>query len=67
VVTAQAELTKVGLKAATPSFVDVHVPPVGNGNALPKPPVKPGSVTAQQPPAGARVDQSALVKLTVAK
>jgi beta-lactam-binding protein with PASTA domain len=67
VVTAQAELTKVGLKAAAPSFVDVHVAPVGSGEAAPKPPVKPGSVTAQQPPAGSRVEQSALVRLTVAK
>jgi beta-lactam-binding protein with PASTA domain len=67
VVTAQAELTRVGLKAAAPSFVDVHVAPVGSGNAPPKPPVKPGSVTAQQPQAGSRVEQSALVKLTVAK
>jgi beta-lactam-binding protein with PASTA domain len=29
--------------------------------------VKPGAVLAQQPPAGSRVDQSAVVKLTVAK
>jgi len=67
VVSAQAELTKVGLKTGPPNFVDEHVPPVGNGNAPPKTPVKTGSVTAQQPPAGARVDQSSLVKLTVAK
>jgi hypothetical protein len=67
VVAAQAELTTVGLKAAAPSFVNVQVEPVGSGNAPPKLPVRPGSVTAQQPPAGARVDQSALVKLTVAK
>jgi beta-lactam-binding protein with PASTA domain len=67
VVSAQAELTKVGLKAAAPSFVDVHVAPVGSGDAQPKLPVRPGSVTAQQPLAGSRVDQSTLVKLTVAK
>jgi beta-lactam-binding protein with PASTA domain len=30
-------------------------------------PVKPGSVIAQQPPAGARVAQDDVVKLTVAK
>jgi beta-lactam-binding protein with PASTA domain len=30
-------------------------------------PVRPGSVTAQQPAAGARVEQGVLVKLTVAK
>ena len=67
VVTAQAELAKVGIKSATPTFVDVPVGPVGNGSAPPRLPVPPGSVTAQQPPAGARVDQSTTVKLTVAK
>jgi beta-lactam-binding protein with PASTA domain len=50
VVTAQAELARVG-----------------SGNAAPALPVKPGAVMAQQPAAGARVEQSVLVKLTVAK
>lgn len=67
VVTAQAQLAKVGIQSAVPEFVDVPVPPVGTGNAPLKPPVPPGSVIAQQPPAGARVDQQAEVKLTVAK
>jgi beta-lactam-binding protein with PASTA domain len=67
VVSAQAQLAKVGIKAATPIFVDVPVGPVGSGNAPPRLPVIPGSVTAQQPIAGARVDQSTMVKLTVAK
>ena len=67
VVSAQAELTRVGVKSAPPRFVDVPVAPMGNGNAAPRLPVKPGAVTAQQPPAGARVDQSTQVKLTVAK
>jgi beta-lactam-binding protein with PASTA domain len=40
---------------------------MGSGEALPRLPVKPGAVTAQQPPAGARVQQSSLVKLTAAK
>jgi beta-lactam-binding protein with PASTA domain len=66
VVSAQAELTKVGIQSAT-NFVDAPVTPVGNGDALPKPPVKPGAVLAQWPPAGARVEQSTPVKLTVAK
>ncbi len=61
------DLAKVGIKSATPAFVDVPVPPVGAGNAPPPPPVAPGSVIAQQPPAGARVDQTMEVKLTVAK
>ncbi|HWG20391.1 MAG TPA: PASTA domain-containing protein [Terracidiphilus sp.] len=67
VVSAQTALTRVGLKFAPPSFVDVHVPPVGEGSAPLKPPVLPGSVIAQQPPAGSRVDQSMQVRLTVAK
>jgi eukaryotic-like serine/threonine-protein kinase len=67
VVTAQTQLAKVGIESASPTFVDVPIAPVGNGDALPKPPVKPGSVIAQQPPAGARVDQATKVKLTVAK
>jgi len=66
VVMAQAALVKVGMKAAPASFVNVPVAPIGSGNALPRPPVKPGTVTAQQPPAGTRVEQSTLVRLTVA-
>jgi beta-lactam-binding protein with PASTA domain len=66
VVTAQAELARVGIQSET-NFVDVPVAPVGDGDAAPKLPVRPGSVTAQQPSAGARVLQSAQVMLTVAK
>jgi beta-lactam-binding protein with PASTA domain len=66
VVSAQAELASVGIQSAT-SFVDVPVAPMGSGSASPTLPVKPGEVMAQQPPAGARVDQSTEVKLTVAK
>ncbi len=64
---AQAALTKVGIKAAPPAMVEVPVAPVGAGDALPQLPVKPGTVTAQQPAAGTRVEQTAVVKLTVAK
>ncbi|MGA2649446.1 MAG: PASTA domain-containing protein [Terracidiphilus sp.] len=67
VVTAQAQLAKVGITSAPPTFVDVPISPIGIGNAPPMPPVRPGSVIAQQPPAGARVDQATNVKLTVAK
>ena len=67
IVTAQAQLAKVGIDSLPPTFVDVPISPIGTGNAPPKPPVRPGSVIAQQPPAGARVDQTAKVKLTVAK
>lgn len=64
---AQAALNSVGIKAAPPVFVDVPVAPVGSGDTPLKPPVKPGAVTAQQPPAGTRVEQSTMVKLTAAK
>jgi beta-lactam-binding protein with PASTA domain len=67
IVAAQMDLAKVGIKTATPAYVDVPVQPVGNGNAQPRLPVRPGSVVAQQPAAGARVDQSTEVNLTVAK
>jgi beta-lactam-binding protein with PASTA domain len=67
VVSAQNALVKVGIKSATPHYVDVPIGPIGSGNALPVEPVKPGAVTAQTPPPGARVDQSTIVRLTVAK
>jgi beta-lactam-binding protein with PASTA domain len=64
---AQAALARVGIKSAAPLFVDVAVGPVGSGDAPPRMPVKPGAVLAEQPAAGTRVDQSMLVRLTVAK
>lgn len=67
IVAAQVALARVGLKGPPPIFVDVHIPDVGAANTAPKPPVSPGSVVAQQPPPGARVDQNTAVKLTVAK
>ena len=67
VVTAQAELTRVGITAAPPDYIDVPVAPVASGDAPPRPPVKPGAVLAQTPIAGSRVEQSTLVKLAVAK
>jgi beta-lactam-binding protein with PASTA domain len=67
VVTAQELLAKVGIKTSLPTFVDVPVPPVGTGNAPPAPPVAPGSVIAQQPIGGARVDLATQVNLVVAK
>jgi eukaryotic-like serine/threonine-protein kinase len=67
IITAQEMLAKVGLKTATPDFVDVPVPPVGSGDAPLKPQAVPGSVIAQQPLAGARADQTTAVKLAVAK
>lgn len=66
VVNAQAQLTKVGIKS-TVNFVDVPVAPVGNGEAPPILPVRPGAVVAEAPVAGSRVDLDTQVKLTVAK
>jgi eukaryotic-like serine/threonine-protein kinase len=64
---AQAELTRLGIKSAPLKFVDVGVPNVGNGIAAPQVPVMPGSVLAQSPPSGSRIDQDTTVTLTVAK
>jgi beta-lactam-binding protein with PASTA domain len=67
IVAAQAQLAAVGIKTTTPAFVDVPIALAGTGNAPPAAPVAPGSVVGQQPPAGARVDQTVQVQLTVAK
>ena len=67
VVTAQAQLAKVGIQPPVPAYVSAPVAPVGSGDAALKPPVKPGSVIAQTPYAGARVYQNATVSLTVAQ
>lgn len=67
IVTAQTQLAKVGLKSAVPVFEEVPTPPAGAGNAPANPAVEPGSVIAQDPIAGARVDTTQEVKLTVAK
>jgi eukaryotic-like serine/threonine-protein kinase len=67
VLSAQFQLSKVGIKTGTPSYESVPIAPVGSGNAPPQAPVKPGSVIRQLPSAGVRVDQSTTVKLTAAK
>ena len=67
IVTAQMQLSKVGINAGPPSYESVPVAPIGSGETPPETPIKPGSVTAQFPPAGARVDQSTTVNLTAAK
>ncbi len=66
VISAQAELTRVGIRFVSNS-IDVPVAPIGSGNAAPVFPTKPGAIIAQQPLAGARIEQSDMVKLTVAK
>ena len=67
VVAAQSELAAVGIKTATPAFMSVPIPPPSTGAAPPALPTAPGSVIGQQPVAGARVDQTTQVQLTVAK
>jgi beta-lactam-binding protein with PASTA domain len=67
VITAQSVLARIGISTNTPMFVDAPVPPVGSGSMPPAVPTVPGSVIAQYPPAGARVFQSTMVNLTVAK
>src|SRR5215472_7246414 len=67
IVAAQAQLERVGLKGSTPTFADVPIPGVGSGGMPPRPPVALGSVIAQQPPAGAPVDQNSITRFTVAK
>jgi eukaryotic-like serine/threonine-protein kinase len=67
IVTAQAVLAKVGIKSQTPVYLDVPIAPIPSVGAPSKPPVRPGTVFAQSPPPGARVDLDTMVKLTVAK
>jgi eukaryotic-like serine/threonine-protein kinase len=64
---AQAQLAHVGLSAATPTYMDVGVPPVGPDGSTPKPPVAPDTVILQQPVPGARVDAGTPIKLTVTR
>jgi beta-lactam-binding protein with PASTA domain len=66
-VSAEATLAKAGIKLAPISFVNAPIAPVGKSDAPIKAPVKPGSVIAQSPAAGSRIDQDTRVKLTVAK
>jgi beta-lactam-binding protein with PASTA domain len=67
ILTAQIQLSRVGIKSGTPLYDSAPVGPIGSGDAPPQPLIKPGSVMAQFPPAGARVDQGITVRLTAAK
>ena len=60
-------LGKAGIRAAQPTLASVGIPGVGGGTAQPKAPVAPGAVVTQSPAAGTRIDQSTVVKLTVAR
>jgi beta-lactam-binding protein with PASTA domain len=64
---AQATLARVGIHTAAPTMVNVAIAPVGSGNQPVRPLVKPGSVLAQVPMAGSRIDQSTMVHLSVAQ
>lgn len=67
IMSAQTALAKVGIKTAPTGFVNIPVPPVGEGSAPVKLPVRPGAVLTQTPAAGTRVDRSTTVKLIVAR
>lgn len=67
VTSAISQLTRIGLKVDPPTYVDVSIPPVGTPGTTPIPPTAPGSIITQQPLAGARVDQSTIIKLVAAK
>jgi beta-lactam-binding protein with PASTA domain len=67
IVAAQSELAAVGIKTGAPIFVSVPIPSPSTGTSPPALPTAPGSVISQQPIAGARVDQTTEVQLTVAK
>lgn len=61
------QLTRIGLKVDPPIYEGVNIPPVSSNSTPLAAPVAPGSVIAQQPLAGARVDQTTNVKLVAAK
>lgn len=67
IVSAQTMLDKAGIKFSKPVYIDVPIASVGTGDAAPKLPTIPGTVIAQKPEAGAKVDGSISVELTVAK
>jgi beta-lactam-binding protein with PASTA domain len=67
VASANAALAKAGIRTAPPSIVNVPIAPVGSGDAPLLPAAKPGEVLAQSPAAGSRIDQSTMVRFTVAK
>ncbi len=64
---AQALLARVGIHTTPPTMVNVAMTPVGSGDQPVKLLLKPGTVLSQVPMAGARVDQSTVVQLSVAQ
>lgn len=77
IISAQAALARVGLKSAEPKFVDAQIPEVAsvstagyspvNAPAPLKPTAAPGTIVAQSPPVGYRVEVGSSVAFTVAK
>lgn len=65
IVAAQTQLQSVGLKSAAPSFVQFQQPLASFAPAQPAP--ASGSIVAQDPAPGARVDATMDVKFTVTK
>jgi beta-lactam-binding protein with PASTA domain len=63
---AAAALAKIGIQTAPFEYANVDIPSVDANSGPPQPPVAPGSVLTQSPLAGARIDQSTIVKFTVA-
>ena len=63
---AVAALAKAGIKS-TVKVATVVIPAVGTGDEPPRAPVPPGAVLAQTPAPGVRVDQTTVVRLTVAR
>jgi eukaryotic-like serine/threonine-protein kinase len=70
---AQAAVAKAGLKMAPPLYLQAEIPPVatiaapGEAPAPPALPVMPGTVIAQQPAPGERVDASGTIQFTLAQ
>ena len=64
---AESALIRIGIKVGPLNYVDVPVPPVSGGTVAPQLPTRPGSVIAQAPAVGARVDQTVTAQLTVAR
>jgi beta-lactam-binding protein with PASTA domain len=71
--TANAAVNKAGLKLAPPLFRQAEIPAVtaiaapGGAPSPPALPVTPGTVIAQEPTAGTRVDAGITVQFTLAQ
>jgi beta-lactam-binding protein with PASTA domain len=70
---AESAVEKAGLKLAPPLYRQAEIPPVatisapGQAPAPPALPVMPGTVLAQQPAAGERVEAGGTIQFTLAQ